>query len=49
MLDTRNKDMICRSLAGMLGTRKEQIEVFLAKTMPDYTCKNILKRRNVIL
>lgn len=40
MLDTRNEDMICRSLAGILGTRKEQIEVFLAKTMPDYTCKN---------
>lgn len=40
MLDTRNEDMIYRSLAGILGTRKEQIEVFLAKTMPDYTCKN---------
>lgn len=40
MLDTRSEEMICKSLADILGTRKEAIEVFLAKTMPDYVVKN---------
>ena len=40
MLDTRSEEMICKSLADILGTRKEAIEVFLAKTMPDYAVKN---------
>ena len=36
MLDTRSTDAICESLAGILGIRKEAVEVFLAKAMPDY-------------
>ena len=40
MLDTRSEEMICKSLADILGTRKEAIEVFFAKTMPEYAVKN---------
>lgn len=36
MLDTRSEDTICESLADILGNRKEAVEVFLAKVMPDY-------------
>lgn len=40
MLDTRNEDTICQSLAEILHTGKEAIEVFWAKTMPEYVCRN---------
>lgn len=40
MLDTRNEDTICQSLANLLHTRKEAIEVFWAKNMPEYVCRN---------
>jgi len=36
MLDTRSEFAICQSLADILGTRKEAVEVFWAKTMPEY-------------
>lgn len=40
MLDTRSEETICKSLGNILGTRKEALEVFWAKTMPDYVCKH---------
>lgn len=36
MLDTRSEAAICQSLADILGTRKEAVEVFWAKAMPEY-------------
>ena len=36
MLDTRSEVAICQSLADILGTRKEAVEVFWAKAMPEY-------------
>lgn len=40
MLDTRSEETICKSLGNILGTRKEALEVFKEKTMPDYVCKH---------
>ena len=40
MLDTRSEETICKSLGNILGIRKEALEVFWARTMPDYVCKH---------
>lgn len=31
--------VVCRSVANILGIRKEAVEVFLARKMPDYVCR----------
>lgn len=40
MLDTRNEKAIHESLSAELNVRKEAVQVFFAKYMPDYVCKN---------
>lgn len=40
MLDTRNEKAIHESLSAELNVRKETVQVFFAKYMPDYVCKN---------